>query len=148
LLDLPQGVEPDFLDDPIQDIPLVILLSHVCLVNKIWGSPIEMPNSMGCGVYKASRMDADIVIAAVASGLATSNKSVFFHKWQPMFVKVLQQNEFSVDSRLEVFVLELGRKRSRIWNLVSMIARSFWYRRVFSRSFPIIRFMIPFNVIC
>jgi hypothetical protein len=80
LFDLPQGVESDLLDDLIQDIPLVILLSRICFVYKIRDSPIEVPNSMGCGAYKPSRVDADIVIAAIASWLAASNKPVVFHK--------------------------------------------------------------------
>jgi len=108
LFDLPPGIASDLLDDPIQDIQLVFLLSRICLVNKIWGSPIKVPNSMGCGAYKASRVDADIMIAAIASWLATSNKSVIVHKFQPIFVKVFQQNQFCVDSRPEGLLLEFG----------------------------------------
>ena len=117
LFDLPQGLVSDLIDDLIQDIPLVILFLYICLVNKIWGSPIEVPNSMGCGSYKASRVDADIVIAAIASWLAASNKSVIVHKWHLIFVKVLQQNQFCVASRLEVFVLELGSEAAQNFEL-------------------------------
>jgi hypothetical protein len=80
LFDLPPSVESDLRDDLIQDIPLVILLLLICLVYKIWGSPIEVPNSMGCWAYKASRVEADIVIAAIASWLAASNNPVISHK--------------------------------------------------------------------
>jgi hypothetical protein len=117
LFDLTQDLASDLIDDLIQDIPLVILFLYICLVDKIWGSPIEVPNSMGCGSYKASRVDADIVIAAIASWLAASNKSVIVHKCHLIFVKVLQKNQFCVASRLEVFVLELGSEAAQNFEL-------------------------------
>jgi hypothetical protein len=89
LFDLSQGVKSDLRDDLIQDIPLVILLSRICCVDKIWGSPIEVPNSMGRRAYKASGMETDIVITVTARWLTASNKPVIIQEWQPFFVKVL-----------------------------------------------------------
>jgi hypothetical protein len=71
-----EGVKSDLRDDLIQDIPLLILLLRIYCVDKIWGPPIEVSNSMGRRAYKASGMKADIVITAVASWLAASNKPV------------------------------------------------------------------------
>jgi hypothetical protein len=95
-------------DDLIQDIPLVILLSRIRCIDKIRGSPVEVPNSVGRRAYKASGMKTDIVITAIASWLAASNKPVIVHEWHAFYVKVLQQIQFCVDSGPEVFVLELG----------------------------------------
>lgn len=84
------------------------LLSRIRFVDKIWGSPIEVPNSMGRGPYKASRVETDIVITAIASWLAASNIPVIVHKWQLFIVEVLKQIQFCMDSRHEIFVLELS----------------------------------------
>jgi hypothetical protein len=85
---LSEGIQSDLGNQFIHDISLMNLLSYLCRIDTIWGTPVEISNPMGGRPYKAAWVKTDIVVAAIARWFTTTNKSVIINKCQPLGVKV------------------------------------------------------------
>jgi len=71
-----QGVKSYLPNNLIHDISLLVLLLHICCINKIWWAPADISNAMRRGAYDASETETDVVKAAIA--IVTCGKLVFY----------------------------------------------------------------------